>query len=207
MDTGMRQRGELLERHLDLWRRWYTTEGDPFGSRFIGQVDLYRIGAMGHARGGEASSGITRRSRAHESVRDRRRPSARARRLHPDDDQQRDARRCLPNCDGDVSDLQGVHFFDDSRYNVPGDPTRSTRSRCSAPTTTSSTRCGLRHRLSRAFDDGNSGGATDWRDGAAQHRGAYIVGFFRRYIQNERSIDPVRPARSNRRTSSRTGRS
>jgi hypothetical protein len=27
----------------------------------------------------------------------------------------------LPYCDGDVSDLQGVHFFDDARYNVPGD--------------------------------------------------------------------------------------
>src|ERR1041385_5493035 len=28
----------------------------------------------------------------------------------------------LPYCDGDVSDLQGVHFYDDVRYNVPGDP-------------------------------------------------------------------------------------
>lgn len=28
----------------------------------------------------------------------------------------------LPYCDGDVSDLQGVHFYDDARYNVPGDP-------------------------------------------------------------------------------------
>jgi hypothetical protein len=27
----------------------------------------------------------------------------------------------LPYCDGDVSDLQGVHFFDDARYNVEGD--------------------------------------------------------------------------------------
>src|SRR5262249_29006658 len=27
----------------------------------------------------------------------------------------------LPYCDGDVSDLQGVHFYDDARYNVPGD--------------------------------------------------------------------------------------
>src|SRR5262249_32289040 len=27
----------------------------------------------------------------------------------------------LPYTDGDVSDLQGVHFFDDARYNVPGD--------------------------------------------------------------------------------------
>ena len=27
----------------------------------------------------------------------------------------------LPYCDGDVSDLQGVHFYDDARYNVAGD--------------------------------------------------------------------------------------
>src|SRR5262249_9487117 len=27
----------------------------------------------------------------------------------------------LPYCDGDVDDLQGVHFYDDARYNVPGD--------------------------------------------------------------------------------------
>jgi hypothetical protein len=27
----------------------------------------------------------------------------------------------LPYCDGDVNDLQGVHFYDDARYNVPGD--------------------------------------------------------------------------------------
>src|SRR4029453_4030550 len=29
----------------------------------------------------------------------------------------------LPYCDGDVSDLQGVHFYDDARYLVPGDLT------------------------------------------------------------------------------------
>jgi hypothetical protein len=27
----------------------------------------------------------------------------------------------LPYCDSDVSDLQGVHFFDDARFNVPSD--------------------------------------------------------------------------------------
>jgi len=27
----------------------------------------------------------------------------------------------LPYCDGDVLDLQGVHYYDDARYNVPGD--------------------------------------------------------------------------------------
>ena len=30
----MRQRGELIEAHLDLWRRWSTAGGDPFGDRF-----------------------------------------------------------------------------------------------------------------------------------------------------------------------------
>jgi hypothetical protein len=29
----------------------------------------------------------------------------------------------LPYCDGDVSDLQGVHFYDDARYNVENDNT------------------------------------------------------------------------------------
>ena len=27
----------------------------------------------------------------------------------------------LPVCDGDVSDLQGAHFYDDARYNVAND--------------------------------------------------------------------------------------
>ena len=56
-DTGMRQRGELIEAHLDLWRRWSTAGGDPFGDRFVGQVDLSRVGTMGHSRGGEVIIG------------------------------------------------------------------------------------------------------------------------------------------------------
>ncbi len=52
-DTGMRQRGELLEKHIDLWKTWATIGGDPFGTTFIGKVDMSRIGTMGHSRGGE----------------------------------------------------------------------------------------------------------------------------------------------------------
>ena len=52
-DSGMRQRGELLEEHLDLWQQWSTVGGDPFGTRFIGKVDMTEIGTMGHSRGGE----------------------------------------------------------------------------------------------------------------------------------------------------------
>ncbi len=50
-DTGMRQRGELLEEHLDLWRSLSTAGGEPFGDRFVGAVDMTRIGTMGHSRG------------------------------------------------------------------------------------------------------------------------------------------------------------
>src|SRR5215207_3429177 len=53
VDTGMRQRGELLEEHLDLWQAWSTTGGGPFDDRFIGKVDMTTIGTMGHSRGGE----------------------------------------------------------------------------------------------------------------------------------------------------------
>ena len=36
-DTGMRQRGELLEKHLDLWQTWNTTGAAPFGTKFVGR--------------------------------------------------------------------------------------------------------------------------------------------------------------------------
>ena len=54
-DTGMRQRGELLEKHLDLWQTWNTTGAAPFGTKFVGKVDFSRIGVMGHSRGGEGA--------------------------------------------------------------------------------------------------------------------------------------------------------
>ena len=56
-DTGMRQRAYLLRRHLDLWKKWSTIGRGPFGDRFVGAIDMARIGAMGHSRGGE---GVTR---------------------------------------------------------------------------------------------------------------------------------------------------
>ena len=123
-DTGMRQRGEVLERHLELWRDWSTTGGDPFGTRFVGKVDLSRIGTMGHSRGGEGA--------VWQVIVDRERPDPfgidAVLPLAPVDFTRATVNDVplavmLPYCDGDVSDLQGVHFFDDARYRVPGDDT------------------------------------------------------------------------------------
>ena len=65
-DTGMRQRGLLLERHLELWEDWNAIGGDPFGSTFVGAVDMDRIGIMGHSRGGEGA--------VYQALEDRERP-------------------------------------------------------------------------------------------------------------------------------------
>jgi hypothetical protein len=123
-DTGMRQRGLLLEHHLELWEAWTTTGGDPFGAAFVGTVDMDRIGVMGHSRGGEGA--------VMQALVDRERPDPfgidAVLPLAPVDFRRETINEVplgviLPSCDGDVYDLQGVHFYDDSRYAVPGDTT------------------------------------------------------------------------------------
>jgi hypothetical protein len=193
-DTGMRQRGELLERHLDLWSRWSTTGAEPFGSRFVGHVDLSRIGTMGHSRGGEGVVWqiLVDRRRAHPYGIDAVLP------LAPVDFTRRTINHVplavvLPYCDGDVSDLQGVHFFDDARYRVPGD--RSAKHTVTV--------MGANHNFFNTVWSPSSGYPGSFDDGdprcprrlsEAEQRGigaTYIVGFFRRYLAAEKSIDPM----------------
>jgi len=45
-------RGWLLLKHLETWRTWNSTPGNPFH----GKVDLERIALLGHSRGGEAAA-------------------------------------------------------------------------------------------------------------------------------------------------------
>ena len=74
---------------------------------------MTEIGAMGHSRGGEGVvwQVIVDRERAR-PVRDRRGVAAGAGGLHARHHQPRAARAVmLPYCDGDVSDLQGMHFY------------------------------------------------------------------------------------------------
>ena len=191
-DTAMRQRGELLDKHLRLWRRWSSAPGGPFGARFVGAVDMTRIGTMGHSRGGE---GVV----WHKVVDDAR-PTPfgidAVLALAPVDFTRITINEVpfavmLPTCDGDVSDLQGVHFFDDSRYNLPGDP--------GAKHTV--TVFGANHNFFNkvwspssdfpgAGDD--AGSCPDERLTEKRQRrigASYIMGFFRRYLEDDLSLD------------------
>ena len=194
-DTGMRQRGLLIERHIDLWRHWNAVGGVPFGTRFVGKIDLTRIGTMGHSRGGEGAvwNVIVDRARTHPYGIDAVLP------LAPVDFTRRTLNRVplaviLPSCDGDVSDLQGVHFFDDARYRVAGDP---------APKHTV-TVFGANHNFFNtvwspgggfpgAFDDGRFSRCGERLSaGVERHAGsAYVVDFFRRYVGNDLALDSV----------------
>ncbi|HEX8354342.1 MAG TPA: hypothetical protein VF611_15665, partial [Pyrinomonadaceae bacterium] len=121
-DLGMQARAELIQRHLAQWKTFNTAGAAPFGTKFVGKIDLARVGTMGHSRGGEgvvkhfvynASQGSPYGVKAVFPLApvNFNRPVANNVPLSV----------VLPYCDGDVNDNQGVHFYDDARYNVAGD--------------------------------------------------------------------------------------
>ena len=121
-DLGALARAELIQKHLDILNTFNTTGGAPFGAKFVGKIDMTRIGTMGHSRGGE---GVVRHFVLNNSLGAPYGIKA-VFPLAPVDFNRPVVNRAalsvlLPYCDGDVSDLQGVHFYDDARYNVPGD--------------------------------------------------------------------------------------
>jgi len=116
-DLGALARAQLVLAHLDLWRRWSGVGGGPFGRRFVGKVDLNRVGLMGHSRGGEGviRAALLNAARQHPygiravlplAPTDFSRPTIPGVAMSV----------LLPYCDGDVSDLQGQHYFDDTIY-------------------------------------------------------------------------------------------
>lgn len=122
-DLGALARAELIQKHLDILKSFNTTGGAPFGTKFVGKFDLTRVGTMGHSRGGE---GVVRHYLLNNSLGAPYGIKA-VFPLAPVDFNRFVVNNApvnvlLPYCDGDVSDLQGVHFYDDARYNVPGDP-------------------------------------------------------------------------------------
>ena len=122
-DLGALARAEVLQKHLDILKMFNTTGGAPFGTKFVGKLDLTRVGTMGHSRGGE---GVVRHYVLNDSLGAPYGIKA-VFPLAPVDFNRFVVNNAalnvlLPYCDGDVADLQGVHFYDDARYNVPGDP-------------------------------------------------------------------------------------
>ncbi|MBP2472638.1 hypothetical protein JOF53_001510 [Crossiella equi] len=114
---GMVARGHLVLKHLDLWRDWKTQAGGPVSTEVARSFDTTRVGLMGHSRGGE---GVVRALELNAA-----RPDPYGIKalfpLAPTDFHRRiplnlPVGTLIPTCDGDLSDLQGVHYYDDARY-------------------------------------------------------------------------------------------
>src|SRR5215216_2976230 len=207
-DLGALARAELIQKHLDIWKGFNTLGGAPFGGKFIGKVDLTRVGTMGHSRGGE---GVVRHYVLNNSLGAPYGIKA-VFPLAPVDFNRFVVNNAalnvlLPYCDGDVADLQGVHFYDDARYNVPGDQ---------APKHYELV-MGANHNFYNTVwtpSSGIPGAANDWlafvagghsdsqcgnvpgnkRLTEAQQRGtglAYMTAFFRAYVGGESQFIPI----------------
>jgi hypothetical protein len=121
-DYGAQARAELIQRHLTQWQTFNTSNTAPFGTKFVGKVNLTRVGTMGHSRGGE---GVVKHQIYNASLGSPYNVRA-VLPLAPVDFNRHvinnvNLEVVLPYCDGDVNDNQGVHYFDDARYNVAGD--------------------------------------------------------------------------------------
>ena len=135
---GTEARAKLIKRHLDLWNTYNTENNERFGTRFINKIDMQRIGLIGHSKGGESVIKYFKNypSPLPYSIKaifvisptDIPKPDAE----HPDGPRKRLKINnvafavLLPYCDGDVKNLEGVHFFDDSRYNLSEEPIKDT---------------------------------------------------------------------------------
>ena len=120
-DAGALARAQLVQYHLDIWRI-FNNGNDPFGGIFRGRVDLTRVGTMGHSRGGE---GVVRHFLYNASLGSPYGIKA-VLPLAPVNFSRFVINKVplgvlLPYCDGDVSNLQGIHYYDDARYNVASD--------------------------------------------------------------------------------------
>lgn len=207
-DLGAEARAELIQKHLDILKTFTTTGGAPFGTKFVGKFDLTRIGTMGHSRGGEGvvrHQGLNNQLGAPYGIKA-------VFPLAPVDFNRFVVNNAalnvlLPYCDGDVNDLQGVHFYDDARYNVPGDQSPKHYELV----------MGANHNFYNTVWSPSSpfpGSANDWtafvpggrsdsqcgtgrrshRLTEAQQRGtglAYMTAFFRAYVGGETQFLPI----------------
>jgi PKD repeat protein len=202
--NGMPGRGELVQYHLDLWNTWNTTGGGPFGSLFVGKLNLQRIGTMGHSRGGE---GMVYHALLNKSLGSPYGIKA-VLTLAPVDFYRKvlndiPLMNIAPYCDGDVSNLAGVHFYDDARYNVVTDETPKHNVLM----------MGANHNYyNTSWTPGSypAGGSDDWFSTTAAHCGtssatskrfdstkqkaayqAYAAAFFRTYVGGETQFLPI----------------
>lgn len=125
-DSGLNMaRGRLVLRHLETLSQWNRHGGSAaaIGVDLSGHLDFSRVGLMGHSRGGEGVLAAKTFFADPATLWSQRIEPMRLRgvfELAPVDGQtsrQFEADGVpwavlLPRCDGDVSDLQGIHVFD-----------------------------------------------------------------------------------------------
>lgn len=207
-DLGALARAELIQKHLDILNTFNTTGGAPFGTKFVGKFNLNQVGTMGHSRGGE---GVVRHYVLNDSLGAPYGIKA-VFPLAPVDFNRFVVNNAalnvmLPYCDGDVADLQGVHFYDDARYNVPGDQAPkhyelvmgANHNFYNTVWTPSSGIPGAANDWLAFVPGGHSdshcgSGKTNQRLTEAQQRGtglAYMTAFFRAYVGGESQFIPI----------------
>lgn len=113
-DDYIPERTALIVEHLRRWAAWSTSGGAPFGSTFVGHVDMSRVALFGHSRGGEAV-GLVPGTLASAPIPGVTLASVFA--VGPTD--YHDPRPSgvpyavlLPGCDGDVRTLEGLRAYD-----------------------------------------------------------------------------------------------
>jgi hypothetical protein len=126
-DGGVNARAELIGHQLALWKSWNEVATGPFGATFAGKLDLTRIGLLGHSRGGE---GIVRYHVLNSAIQNSPFTIRALLGLAPTADNDVAAGN-VPNnvplgivlgyCDGDIRTLEGVYYYDRTRYSAPGD--------------------------------------------------------------------------------------
>lgn len=121
-DSGTLARGQLVLDHLDLLAKANAGRAAGMSKLLRGKLNLSDVGLMGHSRGGEGvvKAALLNAGLAHPYGIKAVLPLAPidfGRETLPDVPMA----VLLPYCDGDVSNQQGQHFFEDSRYAHPGD--------------------------------------------------------------------------------------
>ncbi len=113
---GMEFRADVAEETLR--RLAIANDGgpNPFGTELEGKLNLQRVGLIGHSRGGEGVVTLSRREGSKpyriRSVFVLAPVDFRRLRPHPDIT----FGSIISYCDGDVSDLQGLWYYDDGRF-------------------------------------------------------------------------------------------
>ncbi|MFF1822425.1 Calx-beta domain-containing protein [Kribbella sp. NPDC058245] len=202
-DAGAQARAELILDHLALWKKWSTVGGAPFGTKYVGKVDLQDVGLMGHSRGGEgvARAAVVNADRGGQY-------GIRAVLPLAPVDFARSAvpgvamSVVLPYCDGDVSDLQGQKYYDDTRNSVTGDgAARSTVTVLGANHNFFNTEWTPGQSIAPSSDDwgGEGNGAPCDSTYAGRLKAkeqqavgtAYVAGFFRLQLGHEKQFLPL----------------